>query len=60
MPHTFAELFLNPEGASLLRRVAFLHAKGNAFEPKAEGFPVDEKDDFEGDQREGEGESGEV
>ena len=40
--------------------MAFFHAKGNAFEPKTERLPVDEEDDFEGHQREGEGESGEV
>ena len=51
---------MNPEGASLLGRVTLLHAKGNAFEPETQGFPVDEEDDFEGHQREGEGESGEV
>ena len=53
-------LLLNPEGACLFVGVAFLHDEGDAFEPEAEGFPVDEEDDFEGDEGKGEGEAGEV
>lgn len=53
-------LLLNPEGACLFVGVAFLQDEGDAFEPEAEGFPVDEEDDFEGDEGEAERESGEV
>lgn len=53
-------LLLNPEGACLFVGVAFFHDEGDAFEPEAEGFPVDEEDDFQGDEGECEGESGEV
>ena len=40
--------------------VAFLHDEGDAFEPEAEGFPVDEEDDFEGDERKCERQAREV
>ena len=51
---------MNPEGSCLLTGVVFLPDEGDAFEPEAEGFPVDEEDDFEGDEGECEGESGKV
>lgn len=44
----------------MLLGVAFFHVEGNAFEPEAERFPVDEKDDFECDEGEFEREAGEV
>ena len=53
-------LFSNPEGVCLFLNVVFLHNKRDAFQPKAEGFPVDEEDDFKGDERKCEGEASEV
>ena len=53
-------LFPNPEGVCLFLNVVFLHNKRDAFQPEAEGFPVDEEDDFEGDERKCERELGEV
>lgn len=56
----FVGSLLNPKGACLFLGVAFFQVEGNAFEPEAERFPVDEKDDFEGDEGECECEPGEV
>lgn len=54
------ELFFYAKGVGLLLGIAFLHAEGDAFEPEAEGLPVDEENDFQGHQGECQGEAGKV